>query len=186
MALTHISKVFAVTDAKINMVTADVAGSSTTYGASIDLPGVKEVGIEGDVTNKTLRGDNALIDADSVIGALKLKFKWAKLSLDAQAALFGLTVTDAGTTPNQTSTLTFTPSAKPKPFKFSAVSASADPVSGNISLVCYKAVLSKFPPVGMAEEDYATFDAEAVLMPQLGTGTKVFDVAINETALTIP
>jgi hypothetical protein len=183
--VTHFSKVFAVKDAKIAVMSTDIAGSAPTYGTSYDVPGIKSVEVSGDIETKYLRGDNGPLDADAVLGNVAVKFENAKIHLDILAAILGGTVTDAGTTPNQTATWDLTQTSKPVPFKLSAVSASADPIAGNISMIWWKCILSKFPDMGLAEEDYKTIAAEAACSPTLGTGLKIMSTAINETAVVL-
>lgn len=188
MPLSHVTKVFAVTDCKLYKVTADPAGGSTTYGPAIDVPGIKSIEISGDVESKQLRGDNSLLDSDTVLTNVSAKIEHAKLSLDALAMMLGQTVTDTGTTPNQVAGLDiigggFAGQTKFAPFKLTGVSASADPVGGNVLFTLHKAVLASFPDMGLAEEDYQTISADLNAMPLLSTG-KWLSVAINETAAT--
>lgn len=190
MPVTHFTKVFAVTDAKINKMLTDVTGGSTTYGASIDVPGIKSIKISGDVENKKLRGDNGLLDSDSVLTNVTAEVEHAKLSLDAISAILGGVVTDTGTTPNQVATHNligpgFANAAKPVPFKLSGISASADPIAGNVSLILHKCILSGFPDFGLAEEDYQTVSFKCDAMPLLSSGLWL-TTAVNETAATIP
>lgn len=184
MPLSHISKVFAVTDAKIFKLLTDPSGGSATYGDAIDVPGIKSVTIGGEVSSVALRGDNTLLDSDSSLTAVTLTFEYAKLSLDAQAVFLGSTITDAGTTPNQTSTLELTNSDVFNYFKFEAKSASADTIGGDVHFVIHKAKLSAFPETGLAEEDYRTFSVEATAVPLLSSG-KWVTTRFNETAAAI-
>ena len=186
MALSHITKVFAVTDAKMAKLTADPAGGTATYATSIDLPGIKSIKITGDIENKKLRGDNTLLDSDSVLTNVSAEVEHAKLSLDALAAMFGATVTDSGTTPNQKSLMDLVAGMKPQPFKLSGVSASADTIGGNVLLELHKCILTEFPEFGLAEEDYQTVSFKCDAMPLLATGNKWLSVTLSETAATIP
>lgn len=186
MPVTHSTKVFAVTDAKLYPLTTDVAGAAPTYGAAIDVPGIKSVAITGSVESKELRGDNTLLDSDSVITGVAVAIEYAKLSLDVKAALMGGTVADSGVTPNQTATWDLLPTSKPKPFKLEAISASADPIGGAVKFALAKVVLDSFPEFGLAEEDYKTHSVSGKAMPTLGTGTKWVTVTIMETAAALP
>lgn len=190
MALTHISKVFAVVDCKVAKLTADPAGGSPTYATSIDVPGIKSIKISGDVETKSLRGDNTLLDSDSVLTNITAEVENAKLSLDVIAMFLGQTVTDSGTTPNQIANLdiiggSFAGAAKPAPFKLTGISASADPIGGNVLMALHKCILSAFPEFGLAEEDYQTLSFKVNAMPLLANG-KWLSPAINETAAAIP
>jgi hypothetical protein len=190
VALSHVTKVFAVEDCKIAPITADVSGSATTYGTIVDVPGIKSIGVKGDMKESELRGDNGLMDIDSVLRSATLTIEHAKLSLDVFAGLFGLTVVDSGTTPNQKSTLSFavaSGSVRPKPVKIEGKTPTGgiDVITGDLHIVFYKVILTSFPEHGFAEEDYQTLKFEAKAMPTLGTGNKWFDYVENETAAVI-
>lgn len=187
MPLSHVSKVFAVTDAKIAFLTSDLPGATPVYGTSLDIPGVQSFKISGNVDNKVLRGDNAPLDSDTVMQDMEVEVSNAKLSLDVLAGLLGLTTTDSGTTPAQIASMAMTGVVPIKfgRFKLSGVSASADPVAGNVSIILAKCVLSKFPDLGFAEEDYQMATWSARCFPTLGTGQKWLDIAINETAVVL-
>lgn len=181
MPLSHISKVFAVTDCKVRPLTADPSGGSPTYGVAIDVPGIKSVAITGSVETKSLRGDNTLLDADSTLTEVSVSIEYAKLSLDVLAAILGGTVVDSGTTPAQKSSWDLTSTSKPRPFLLEAVSATADTIGGNIGFCLWKVVLSSFPELGLAEEDYKTGTLQGSAMPLLSNG-KWFTPTLYETA----
>lgn len=189
MALTHVTKVFAVKDCKLAKVTSDIAGGTTAYGTSIDVPGIKSVKIEGDVESKQLRGDNSLLDSDTVLTNVTATLQHAKLSLDALAMMLTQTVTDSGTTPAQKAVLDIfgggvAGSVQFAPFKLTAVSATADPVAGNVGFELWKCVLASFPGMGLEEEDYRIGDFKVNAFPRLSDG-KWLSPSINETALVI-
>lgn len=186
MPLVHFTKVFAVEDAKMALVTADVAGAATTYGAVIDVPGVKSVKLTGDLEVKELRGDNTLLDKDAVLTALAIEVEHAKLGFDLLPAV-GLTIADSGTTPNQKVTASLVAGSRPKPFKFEAKTPTGgvDYLTGDHHIVLYKCIMNGFPEMGLAEEDYQTVTFGADAMPTQGTGQKWLDLVMNETAAVI-
>lgn len=186
MALSHVSKLFAVTDAKVYAVTADPSGGATTYGAAIDVPGIKSVTISGNIDTKELRGDNTLLDTNSVLTNITVDFEYAKLNLDAVAAMIGGAVTDSGSTPNAVATYRLTNTNTFSYFKLEAKTptAGSDSVTGDAHIVLYKCMLSSFPELGMAEEDYQTFKASAVAVGRASDGRWI-DVVFNETAAAL-
>ncbi len=184
MPISHVSKVFAVKDAKIYALTADPAGGTPIYASSVDLPGIKSVEVSGDIDTKELRGDNQLLDQDSVIKNIKVAVSNAKLSLDAMGVVMGGAVVDAGTAPNQTASWGLTGESKLGVFKLEAVSVNADPIAGNVKMVLHKLRLASFPAGGFVEEDYAIPAMEMVASPLLSNG-KWIDYVINETAATL-
>lgn len=189
MPLSHFSKVFAVTDAKVAKVTADNAGSATTYATSVDVPGVKTVEISGTIDGKELRGDNVLLDKDAVLREVSASVEHAKLSLDALAVFLGGSVVDAGTTPSQTSTYDIvggsTAPSKPVPFRLEGLSVSADTIGGAVKFTLHKCVLDSMPDMGLAEEDYRTSSFDIQAMPVNGTGNKWLSIVFQETATAL-
>lgn len=183
MPLSHISKAFAVVDAKIAPLTADPSGGAATYGALVDVPGIKSVSIGGDISTVELRGDNQLLDANSTLTSISLEFEYAKLSLDALDVLVGGTVVDAGVTPNQTANYTLLGTDTLGYFRFLAKTPTAggDAVTGDVQFELYKCILSGFPEMGMAEEEYQTFTVSAIALPRL-SDQKWLRTAFQETA----
>ncbi len=182
MPLSHTSKIFAVVDAKIAAVTADPSGGTTTYGTLTDVPGIKSVSIGGDVSTVELRGDNQLLDANSTLTSVTLEFEYAKLNLDALDILVGGAVVDAGTTPNQTATYSLLGTDTLGYFRFVAKTPTggADSVTGDVQFELFKCILTGFPEIGMAEEDYQTFTVSALAVPRL-SDSKWLRVASQET-----
>lgn len=185
MPLSHVSKVFAVKDAKVEKLLTDPAGGTPTYAAAVDVPGIKSVTISGDVSSVELRGDNTLLDGDSTLASVTVEFEYAKLSLDALNVFLGATVVDAGVTPNQTAALSLKPTDTFGFFRFRAVSASADTAGGDVLFTLHKAKLNSFPDLGLAEEDYQTFSVSAIAVPILGTGNAWLDVTFRETTAAL-
>jgi hypothetical protein len=184
--LPHVSKWYGVKDAKIAKLTADPAGGSPTYATSIDVPGIKRIGIGGSMNNKELRGDNQLLDSNSVMTALTAQIEHAKLNLDAMAVMEGSTVTDSGTTPNQLATLSLTGAQTPNYFKVEAQVVSVDAGIADGHLILWKCILTD-PLTGgaIAEEDYSlpTFAVKAI---PLLSNNKWRDIVLYETATAIP
>lgn len=180
MPLSHYSKVFAVQDCKLSALTADPSGGSPTYSTSIDVPGIKSVEITGDIDTKELRGDNQLLDTDSVLKNVKVKLANAKLSLDAQALILGGTVTDTGTTPSQIASWDLLGTNTLGVFKLEAVSVSADTVGGNVKFTVWKCRPGSVPNMGLAEEDYQIPELELMASPLLSNG-KWLTAAFYET-----
>jgi hypothetical protein len=184
MPLSHQTKWYAVDDAAIYKLTADPAGGSPTYSTKIDIPGIKSVGISGDVNSVELRGDGQRIDQASKLSGLSLTFEGAKLALDLLAATVGGIVTDSGTTPNQKSEWALLGSDAMNYFKFEAQTKGVDTIGGDGHMVLHKCILTSFPALGYAEEDYQTFSVEAAAMPLL-SNNKLINVPLNETAAAI-
>ncbi len=185
MPLSPISKLYGTDDAKIAKMTADPAGGTATYAASIDVPGIKSVTIEGDINVVELRGDHTLLDSDSVLNNITVTFEYAKLNTAVLAAVLGGSSADTGTTPNQVHTYSLLgTSSLFSNFKFEARVYAADTVGGDIHLVLYKCKLNEFPNMGTAEDDYQTFSVGASAVPRLAD-SKWMDIVYNETKVAI-
>jgi hypothetical protein len=166
MPVTHISKVFAAKDAKFWPLTADVSGSPT-YGTGIDVPGLKTVTITGDVNSVELRGDNGLLDVASSLSNIGVALEFAKQSVDLLAAWFSAAVVDSGTDPNGIATWTLLGTSTLNYVGLTANAVGADPITGDVLFSVYKMLLSSFPEMGLAEEDYKTQSVEFVATPTI-------------------
>lgn len=155
---SHITKRYGVSDAKIYRVTADTA-SAYTYGAGIDVPGIKAITVDPQTSTKTLRGDNSLMDSMISLDSITGTIQFAKDSQDVTAAALGLTVTDA----SNTSELLIDGEATPQPLRLEAVAAGSDFVGGGVKL--YIAKLYMVPLAGFAEEDYQTMSVSFTCTP---------------------
>jgi hypothetical protein len=184
MPLSHVTKVFAASDAKVYPLTADPAGGSPTYGTGIDVPGLKTVTIEGDINSVELRGDNALMDVASNLSNITVGMEFAKTSLDLLAAWFNNTVVDTGTTPAQKSVWSLLGTTALGYFGLSAKAVGADTLTGDVAFGVNKCVLSSFPEMGLEEEDYKTGSVEFKAMPLL-SNAKWLSVTLNETAAAL-
>lgn len=187
MPISRVTKLYAVEDCKIFPLLSDPAGGTAAYGEGIDVPGIKSMEISGDVEVKELRGDNGLLDSDSSISNVTVSYPHAKLSLDVLKALVSSTVTDSGTTPAQVSKWSLKQGAKPIPYKIvgKTPTSGGDLVGGDVYFTLFKCIMSSFPGIGLAEEDYRTIENEARAVPLISTGEWV-DVEIHETAAAIP
>lgn len=180
MPISHNTRLYSVKDAKIYPMTADPEGGSPTYGSAIDLPYIREVGFDGDVATAEMRGDNGKSMKESTYGGATLSLEWGKLSLDAQAAIMGGTVTDAGTTPNQTATLAHKTTDALGHWKFEAQVGKGDIVGGDVHLICYKCIASGFATLGFTNEDFEAQTVEATCEGRIADD-KDWDVVIYET-----
>lgn len=185
MPLSPVTKLYATEDAKISKLLTDPSGGSATYDPVIDVPGIKTVGIDFELSSVELRGDNTRLDADSALVGLNLTFEHAKLSLDALAVFLGGAVVDSGVAPNQKKTFSRLGTHAPSYFRFEAKTPTngADTVGGDVHLVVYKCKLVDYE-LGFAEEDYQTLSGEFQGVYRT-SDNKLFDVVLNETAAAI-
>lgn len=184
--ISPITKLYAVEDAKIAPLTADPAGGVPTYGALLDVPGIKSMEITGDMDTKSLRGDNGLIDSDTVLTNVQVAVTHAKMSLAVLAALLGGDVVNSGADPAQMTSWDLTKDSKPAPFLLEGVTPASggDVIGGDVHFRLWKCKLSGFPAIGFAEEDYRIVSFNATALPLLSTG-KWLTPTINQTATPI-
>lgn len=185
MPIGHFSKKYGTEDAKIDKLTADPSGGITTHGTLYDVPGIKSAEVEGDISTKSLRGDNVEMDTMSSLDGVTLGVEHAKIHLDVLAVLVGGTVTDAGVTPNQTATWLLTdPNFGSWRFRARTPANGTDFIGGANLLTAYKCTLSAFPALGLAEEDYKIASFSARCMKRLSDGKHV-EEQFQETAIAI-
>lgn len=185
MPLSHFSKVYSVEDAKLDKITADPAGGSTTHGTLYDVPGIQEAGLEGDVNVASLRGDNVELDVTTTLSSVTLSVTHAKVHLDVLGAILGGAVTDAGVAPNQTAEWLLTdPSFGAFRFRGITPANGSDFIGGAVLLTAYKCVLASFPNLGFAQEDYRIASFTARCFKRLSDGKHVAET-FQETRIAI-
>src|SRR5438105_4195893 len=147
MPISHVSKVYSVDDCKLAKLLTDPSGGSATYSTSLDVPGIKTVEISGNVDTKELRGDNQLLDSNSLLTQVSVAVSHAKISLDVLAVILGGTVADSGTTPNQVAAYDLLGASRFSNFKIEArtPAGGADIPAGDIHFVLHKLILADFP-----------------------------------------
>jgi len=185
MPLSHITKVFAIKMMKIYKVTADVTGSATTYASGIQLVGARELIVTETWKEAYLRGDNTLLDYESMRETVKATIRHGKLNFDAVAVITGSTVVDSGVTPNQKTTNTYATADVPAFFKIDAQCVAVDgmPAStGDYHVIMGKAKIGGSRAFGLKEEDFEEFQFDVVAVPPLGTGSVWYSETLEETA----
>lgn len=184
MPISPVTKVFAAKDCKLYPLTADPAGGSPTYGAGIDVPGLKTVAITGSVNSLELRGDNGRLDAQSTLGGISVALTFAKLSHDILSAVFNAVAAASGTTPAQKSVWTLLGTSGMSYVGMTCQSVGADTITGDVQFSAYKLMLDEFPEMGLEEEDYKTSALSFAASPLTSNG-KWVGSTLNETAAAL-
>jgi hypothetical protein len=187
MAMTPVprrTKWHHVNDAKISLMTDDPEGGTATYAAPIDVPGIKTLGVGGTVSTQQLRGDNQLLDSETLLTAITVDFAYAKLSLDVLSIVLGGIITDSGVEGAETTNFRLLGVNAPTYWQLEAQTTGVDTVGGDGHLIFPKCKLSGFPDIGLAEEDYRTFSGSAVCIPRLSDNAW-FDIDLNRIAVPI-
>lgn len=184
MALAHKTVVYAVKTASIYPMTADPAAGTTTYGTGIVATGMKSIAVTKSYESKKLRGDMHFLDQRSVLVGAEAKIAYAKQNLDLRAVVEGFTVTDAGTTPNQTATAIQQITDVPGFFKIDAQCTGVDSPGQDYHVILYKCQVTGDAALGMgADEDFQLQALDCSILPCVGTGTKWIDEIYHETAV---
>lgn len=180
----RVIKVFAVEDCKIRKVLTDPEGGAATYGPALDVPGIKNVALSGDVNTVQLRGDNKALESDTTITGLTATYDHAKLSMDVLEVILGGSTVAAGVAPNTTETFTLGGDDVFGDYVLEAKTPRYSDGSA-VHIRLGKLKLSSFPELGMTEEDYKTVEGlENSLVPLASTGNW-FSIVSEETSTPI-
>lgn len=185
MALVHTHKWYAIEDAQIAKLTDDPAGGAPTYGALIDVPGIKGIDLRFDVQVAELRGDNQLLDVNAKVVGITATIQHAKMNFDLLPVWFGGTVTDSGVTPDQVADYGMLGSDVPQHWKLEGATPEngIDVIGGDGHLILHKCMLGG-GDIGFAEENYKIPGIEARAIP-LTSNNKWWNVVANETVAAI-
>jgi len=83
-----VTKLFNVDDCKIFPITKDDS-TGITYGAGVDIPGIRAFSQEPKFIEKELQGDARILDTYSKLQSIDWSMEHAKVSLDALAVMLG-------------------------------------------------------------------------------------------------
>ncbi len=178
--LTKESVVLGINDAKIFPITKDDS-TSLTYGAAIDVPGIRSLKVTPTFIEKQLKGDETVIDTYAKLEQIDWSIEHGVISLDALAVMVGGAVQAGGTSPNKNQTYSLTKDDLPKYFKLEAKIDYTD--VGDVHFVLYKCKCTSFDYTLQGDE-YATISASGKAIPTMKDG-KIKDIVFNETAVDI-
>lgn len=182
----RVIKLFAVEDAKIRKVLTDPEAGPMTLGPAIDVPGIKQGVITGDVNTVGLRGDNRKLDQDTTVTDVMCTFDHAKLSFDVLEVMMGGTTVGTGVTPNTVDTYSY---ASTNVFGEFVLEFRTPRYSdgSDVHMRTAKLKLTTFPEVGLVEEDYKTVEGlECSIIPSAAdVAGRYFSIISNETAAAI-
>jgi len=165
---TTTTYVFGASGAKISKLLTDPAGGTATFATGVTVPGLKSVEISGKSNSKPLRGDNKLLANLTTLESVEVKLTFAKWDQNLWSIFTGATVTTDSTTGNSTSTLSAGQTGSY--FKLNAVSYAASGSGSNVVINLPKLIVTDLPPIGLKEEDFATFEVSCEAVPLESTG----------------
>lgn len=180
------SYTFGVKDCIIAPVLTDPSGGAMTFGTEVDVPGILSVTVGGNVSNKTLRGDNTILASRSTVSEVTATVEHSVLSLDVLAELFGGTVTQ-GSTDNR-SYFDAPDGTTPPPFKLEAICAAGENGDEAFGLIIFKCVLASFPAPNVQDDEFSTFTFDVTGVAPIGTDPS-YRYVVNDTGaspLTLP
>lgn len=182
MALATVSKVLGLNDAMISELTVDTA-AALTYDTGVDVPGITSLKLDPIYVEKELRGDEQLLDTYQRCEGVEFSFEHAKVSLDVLEILTGGTLAAAGTTPNQTQTLTVLGTNTAKYFKLQGKITYQDfATTGDLQLILYKCK-AKFS-IEFKTEEYAIISGSGKAIPTVKDG-KILEIIARETTAAL-
>ena len=162
MALKTVTKLFGVDDAKLFPVTED-SETKFTCGEGIDLPGVRQISVTYEMEEKSLTGDEKVLEVSNKIKSVTFNMEYAKLSLEILAQLTGGSYTKTGSDDDEVGTFSFGGGDLPNYFQLKAQILDTSNDGGDVHFCIYKAKATAIPINGV-QDDFATltFDGKGV------------------------
>ena len=187
MALKTVTKLFGVDDAKLFPVTED-SETQFTCGTGIDLPGVRQISLTYEIEEKSLTGDEKVLDVSNKIKSVSFNIEYAKLSLEVLAQLTGGSYSTSGSDDTETAVFSFGGGDLPNYFQLKAQILDTNNDGGDVHFCIYKAKATAIPLNGV-QDDFATltFDGRGVYTEhEFGEEgykqTKLIDIEIHAKA----
>lgn len=187
MALKTVTKLFGVDDAKLFPVTED-SEAQFVCGEGIDLPGVRQISLTYEIEEKSLTGDEKVLEISNKIKSVTFNMEYAKLSLEILAQLTGGTYTTTGEDDSAVGSYTFGGGDLPNYFQLKAQILDTSNDGGDVHFCIYKAKATAIPINGV-QNDFATltFDGKGVYTEhefgeEGNKQTKLMDIEIHAKA----
>ena len=187
MALKTVTKLFGVDDAKLFPVTED-SETQFTCATGIDLPGVRQISLTYEIEEKSLTGDEKVLDVSNKIKSVSFNMEYAKLSLEVLAQLTGGSYSTSGSDDAETATFSFGGGDLPNYFQLKAQILDTNNEGGDVHFCIYKAKATAIPLNGV-QDDFATltFDGRGVYTEhefgeEGSKQTKLIDIEIHAKA----
>ncbi len=187
MALKTVTKLFGVDDAKLFPVTED-SETQFTCGTGIDLPGVRQISLTYEIEEKSLTGDEKVLDVSNKIKSVSFNIEYAKLSLEVLAQLTGGSYSTSGSDDTETAVFSFGGGDLPNYFQLKAQILDTNNDGGDVHFCIYKAKATAIPLNGV-QDDFATltFDGRGVYTEhefgeEGSKQTKLIDIEIHAKA----
>ena len=190
MALKTVTKLFGVDDAKLFPILED---SETQFvcGEGIDLPGVRQISLTYEIEEKSLTGDEKVLEISNKIKSVTFNMEYAKLSLEVLAQLTGGSYSKTGEGEAEVGTFSFGGGDLPNYFQLKAQILDTSNDGGDVHFCIYKAKATAIPLNGV-QDDFATltFDGKGVYTEHefgkdVSKQTKLIDIEIHSKAVEL-
>ena len=159
----------------------DVKLTPIGSGSQVDLPSSRTLKFSERVTSGELKGDDKLAAVVAYSEAVEWSLEAGGISLEAYALMTGRTATTAGTSPNQTTTLTG--NAQDSFPYFKIYGKSVGDGSDDIHVKLFKCKLTSIEGTFQGDEFFVT-SAEGIAVDDGTNG--LFEFVQNETATSLP
>lgn len=190
MTIKTVTKLFGVDDAKLFPITEDSA-TNFTCGNPIDLPGVRQISLTYEIEEKSLTGDEKVLEISNKIKSITFNIEYAKLSLEVLSQLTGGSYSVEGSGDTEVGKFSFGGSDLPNYFQLKAQILDTNNEGGDVHFCIYKAKATALPINGV-QDDFATlkFDGKGVYTEhEFGTSankqTKLIDIELHAKAQTL-
>ena len=173
-ALTRETTLFDVHHAAVWPLIGDVRGAaSASYGASVSVPGIQQVGFQPNFVGGEVKGDSQVQARRSKIDRIAFTCTESHFSLDVAAVIFGLAVQDittevAGATDG--SYVDLDGDQRLPYFLFSFVIDETDPGVGSVLNVAWKCMLTGGALMGGQTDQFHSPGLDFEAIPLLSTG----------------
>lgn len=123
-------------------------------GTGKDAPGFISISASPNSTDTEHRGDNKVLSKGSTLDSIDLECVFGYWDLDAISAMVGGTVATAGTTPNQTRSLTHKTTDQPADCAIVAQTRSKSADGGGTRLTYPRCQPQGLPDYGFTDQEY--------------------------------
>jgi len=164
-------------------ITPMIPGSET-LGTAVDLPNARTFSFSEAEDFAELRGDDGLVAIHGQGPAVDWSLEGGGISYEAVRAMFGGTITETGTTPNQIKTFQKT-GADIRPY-FQVEGQSISDSGGDFHCVLFKARCTGELAGEMSDGNFWLTGASGRALPKTNSQGLLYKFVQNETATAIP
>lgn len=150
-------------------------------GSFVDLPAPRTMTFKEQTNNNELRGGDVVVASVTFAEAVELELEAGGIALDAYALMTGRTLTNAGTTPNRTSTMTATAGDS---FPYFRIYGRAITDAGDIWARFYRVQVTSIEGEFKGDEFFITKCSLKAI--QDSGSANIFQFVRNETATALP